>query len=108
MVSAAGNHKPVLVSPDVVIAGADTVPACTVVTPVADNVVNAPVFAVVAPTVPLILMLAVPVKLVTVPELGVPNAPPSYNNVAFELGNVYVFSAVAGPLNLVNPLPVPP
>ena len=32
--------------------------------------------AVVAPTVPLILIDAVPVKLVTVPLLGVPNAPP--------------------------------
>jgi hypothetical protein len=34
--------------------------------------VKAPVLAVVAPTVPLILMLAVPVKFVTVPEAGVP------------------------------------
>ena len=32
--------------------------------------------AVVAPTVPLILIDAVPVKLVTVPLDGVPNAPP--------------------------------
>jgi hypothetical protein len=38
--------------------------------------VNAPVFGVVAPTVPLILIEAVPVKLVTVPLDGVPRAPP--------------------------------
>jgi hypothetical protein len=48
-VSAAGKKIPVLVSPVVVMDGADTVPACTVVTPVADNVENAPVDAVVAP-----------------------------------------------------------
>jgi len=42
--------------------------------PVALSVVNAPVVAVVAPTVPLMLMLAVPVRLVTVPLDGVPNA----------------------------------
>jgi len=35
-------------------------------------VVNAPVVGVVAPTVPLILIDAVPVKLVTTPEVGVP------------------------------------
>jgi len=35
-----------------------------------------PVFAVVAPTVPLILIDAVPVKFVTVPLNGVPRAPP--------------------------------
>ena len=39
------------------------------------RVVNAPVPGVVAPTVPLMLILAVPVKLVTVPLDGVPNAP---------------------------------
>jgi hypothetical protein len=38
------------------------------------TLVNAPVFAVVAPTVPLMLMLAVPVRLVTTPEDGVPRA----------------------------------
>jgi hypothetical protein len=55
IVSAAGKKIPVLVSPVVVMAWADTVPACTVVTPVADNVENAPVDAVVAPmVVPLI------------------------------------------------------
>ena len=40
------------------------------------KVVNAPVLAVVAPTVPLMLIEAVPVKLVTVPLDGVPKAPP--------------------------------
>jgi hypothetical protein len=38
--------------------------------------VNAPVVGVVAPTVPLILIEAVPVRLVTVPLEGVPKAPP--------------------------------
>ena len=42
----------------------------------AESVVNAPVLAVVAPTVPLILIEAVPVRFVTVPLDGVPNAPP--------------------------------
>ena len=46
----------------------------------AESVVNAPVFAVVAPTVPLILMLAVPVKFVTVPLDGVPKTPPLTTN----------------------------
>ena len=44
------------------------------------NVVNAPVVGVVAPTVPLMLIEAVPVKLVTVPLDGVPNAPPLTTN----------------------------
>ena len=39
-------------------------------------VVNFPVDAVVAPTVPLMLIDAVPVRLVTVPLAGVPKAPP--------------------------------
>lgn len=38
------------------------------------NVVKAPVLAVVAPTVPLMLIEAVPVRLVTTPDEGVPNA----------------------------------
>lgn len=46
------------------------------VTDVAVTEVNAPVVAVVAPTVPLILIEAVPVRLVTVPLEGVPNTPP--------------------------------
>jgi hypothetical protein len=52
-----------------------------VTAPVAVSVVNAPVEAVVAPTVPLMFIEAVPVRLVTVPELGVPNAPPLVNGV---------------------------
>jgi hypothetical protein len=48
----------------------------SVVVDEADNVVNAPVFGVVAPTVPLILIDAVPVRFVTVPLEGVPSAPP--------------------------------
>ena len=74
MVSAAGKNIPVLVSPEVVIAGAEAEPACTVVTPVADSVVNAPDAGVVAPTVPLMLIEAVPVRLVTTPLDGVPRA----------------------------------
>ena len=46
-----------------------------VTAPEADNVVKAPVLAVVAPTVPLMLIEAVPVRFVTVPLDGVPNAP---------------------------------
>jgi len=38
----------------------------------AERVVNAPVLGVVAPTVPLMLIEAVPVKLVTTPLAGVP------------------------------------
>jgi hypothetical protein len=45
-----------------------------------DIVVNAPVVAVVAPTVPLMLIEAVPVRLVTVPLDGVPRAPPLTTN----------------------------
>ena len=40
------------------------------------SVVNAPVVGVVAPTVPLMLIEAVPVRFVTVPDEGVPRAPP--------------------------------
>ena len=56
----------------------EAVPIATA--PEAVIVVNAPVVAVVAPTVPLMLMLAVPVKLVTVPLDGVPSAPPFTTN----------------------------
>ena len=68
--------------PDVAVGRSPVVPLLIVNAPVdvkleseeAVKVVNAPVFAVVAPTVPLILMLAVPVRLVTTPEDGVPRA----------------------------------
>ena len=56
--------------------GAVPVATVEVITPDAEMVVNAPVVAVVAPTVPLMLMEAVPVRFVTVPLLGVPKAPP--------------------------------
>ena len=46
------------------------------VAPFNPTVVNVPAFGVVAPTVPLILIDAVPVRLVTVPLDGVPRAPP--------------------------------
>lgn len=72
---------------------------------VADNVVNAPVAGVVAPTVPLMLILAVPVRFVTVPEEGVPNAPPLTTN-APELP-VLTPSAVATPVPK-EVMPVPP
>ena len=49
------------------------VPDC-VYPPEAAIVVNAPVVGVEAPTVPLMLILAVPVKFVTVPDDGVPSA----------------------------------
>lgn len=49
------------------------VPLC-VYPPDAAIVVNAPVAGVVAPTVPLMLIEAVPVRFVTVPEEGVPRA----------------------------------
>jgi hypothetical protein len=65
------------------VAVAPTVPLATMVSVYAVgvklvddvSVVNAPVPGVVAPTVPLMLILAVPVRLVTVPLEGVPNAP---------------------------------
>ena len=49
-----------------------------------ESVVNAPVPGVVAPTVPLMLMDAVPVRFVTVPEEGVPNAPLNATNAPLE------------------------
>ena len=52
------------------------VPPSKLTFPVAESVVNAPVLAVVAPTVPLMFMDAVPVRFVTVPEEGVPSGPP--------------------------------
>jgi len=63
---------------------------------VAANVVNAPVLAVVAPTVPLMLMEAVPVRFVTVPLVGVPNAP--LNNTGAPALPVLMAKAVAMPV----------
>jgi hypothetical protein len=56
----------------------------------AERVVNAPVLAVVAPTVPFMLIEAVPVKLVTVPADGVPISPPLIRSVPVASGNVIV------------------
>jgi hypothetical protein len=72
---------------------------------VAVSVVNAPVLAVVAPTVPLMLIEAVPVRLVTVPLAGVPNAPPLTTNAPEE--PVFMPSAVATPVPK-DVRPVPP
>jgi hypothetical protein len=55
-----------------VTASAPEFTAASVEVPDADSVVNAPVLAVEAPTVPLMLIDAVPVKLVTTPADGVP------------------------------------
>jgi hypothetical protein len=60
------------------------------------RVVKAPVVAVVAPTVPLMLIEAVPVRLVTVPLEGVPNAP--LNNTGAPAEPVLTARAVAMPV----------
>jgi hypothetical protein len=59
---------------DATVNGAVPVAKVEVITPVAEIVVKAPVVAVVAPTVPFMLIDAVPVKLVTTPLDGVPKA----------------------------------
>ena len=70
----------------------------------AERVVNAPVLAVVAPTVPLILIEAVPVRLVTVPLEGVPKAPLNVTNAPAE--PTLTPKAVATPVpNAVIPVP---
>lgn len=71
--------------------------------------VNAPVFAVVAPTVPLMLIEAVPVRLVTVPDDGVPRAPPLTTNAPAV--PVFTPSAVTTPVPVVvveGETPAPP
>lgn len=65
---------------------------------VALSVVKAPVLAVVAPTVPLMLIEAVPVRFVTVPLVGVPNAPPLTTNAPAV--------PVLTPSAVVTPVPV--
>lgn len=70
--------------------------ALIVVIPFALKVVNAPVLGVVAPTVPLMLMLAVPVRFVTVPLVGVPKAP--LNNTGAPALPVLTAKAVAIPV----------
>jgi hypothetical protein len=57
-----------------VTASAPEFTAASVEVPDADSVVNAPAAGVLAPTVPLIFIEAVPVKFVTIPLLGVPRA----------------------------------
>ncbi len=64
---------------------------------------------VVAPTVPLMLMLAVPVRLVTVPLDGVPSAPPFTTNAPAV--PVLTPSAVTTPVPVVvvaGAAPAPP
>lgn len=62
-------------------------------------VVKAPVVGVVAPTVPLMLMDAVPVRFVTTPEEGVPNA---------GVTNVGEFDKTTDPVPVEVVTPVPP
>ena len=83
LVLSATNAEPATVE---IIADVELDIPAVVVAPVTPSVVlkvpdvNAPVFAVVAPTVPLMLIEAVPVRLVTVPLDGVPSAPPFTTN----------------------------
>ena len=89
--------------------GAVPVATVEVITPEAEMVVNAPVGGVVAPTVPLMLIDAVPVRLVTVPDDGVPKAPPfTTNEPAVPM---FVPSAVSTPVPVVvvdGATPAPP
>jgi hypothetical protein len=81
-----------------VTASAPEFTAASVEVPVADSVVNAPAAAVVAPTVPLIFIEAVPVKFVTTPLLGVPRAGVTKTGL--------VFSTVEPvPVEVVTPVP---
>ena len=73
------------------------------------SVVKLPAAGVVAPTVPLMLMLAVPVRLVTVPLDGVPKAPPLTTNAPAE--PVLTPNAVTTPVPVVvvaGAAPAPP
>jgi hypothetical protein len=75
----------------------------------ADSVVNAPEFGVVAPTVPLMLIEAVPVRFVTVPLDGVPSAPPLTTKAPAD--PVFTPNAVTTPVPVVIVLgaaPAPP
>jgi hypothetical protein len=70
-------------------------------------VVNAPVLAVVAPTVPLMLIDAVPVRLVTVPLAGVPSAvalPEASRLTDFSAG--YETNTVDVPARVIAPPPM--
>ena len=81
---------------DATVNGAVPVATVEVMTPDAEMVVNAPVVGVVAPTVPLMLIEAVPVRFVTVPLLGVPKAPPLTTKAPAE--PTLIASAVATPV----------
>ena len=77
--------------------------------PESDSEVKVPAAGVVAPTVPLMLMLAVPVRLVTVPLDGVPSAPPLTTNAPAV--PVFTPSAVTTPVPVVvvaGAAPAPP
>lgn len=94
---------------DATVKGAVPVVTVEVITPEADTVVNAPVLAVVAPTVPLMLIEAVPVRLVTVPLLGVPKAPPLTTKAP--IAPVFTPKAVITPVPVVvvlGAVPAPP
>ena len=68
-----------------------------------------PVFAVVAPTVPLMLMDAVPVRFVTTPADGVPRSPPLTSAVPLASGSVKVrFAVSVVGVMVAAKLPVPP
>jgi hypothetical protein len=99
IVSAAGKKIPVLVSPDVVMAGADTEPACTVVTPVADNVEKAPVLAVVAPIG--VLLIEPPEITGLVKVLPVNATPVIVPPVILGAVIVYVPSLIPSPTSLI-------
>lgn len=70
--------------------------ASCVAAAIAVAVVNVPVDGVVAPTVPLMLIDAVPVRFVTVPLDGVPNAPLNVTNDPAE--PIFTAKAVATPV----------
>ena len=72
-------------------------------------VVNDPAAGVVAPTVPLMLMLAVPVKFVTVPEDGVPSAPLNVTNApALPTAMPRAVSTFAPVVTVAGAAPAPP
>ena len=99
MVSAAGKKIPVLVSPVVVIAGDDTVPAENVATPVAPSVVKLPAAAVEPP-------IAMPLML---PPVSVAPDDASVFSVAVEdAPRVVKLPAAADAPPIVVPSIVPP
>ena len=78
--------------------------ACVLVNaPLAANVVKLPAAAVVAPTVPLMLIEAVPVRFVTVPEAGVPRIAP-LPSVATPVTPSVLLTVIAPVIETVVPL----